>query len=938
MESEGTPRITPAAWARISAVFTEVHESPLAERPSRLAGLCGDDEAIRTEVESLLEADRVAGDFADGPSHHLCELVAGVIDPLPYQRLGPWELLELIGQGGMGTVYRARRADDEFRREVAIKVVSRGMNTDFVLRRFRTERQILADLAHPNITTLLDGGTTPDDLPYLVMEFVSGEPVSGHCESRSLDLRARVELIRTVCLAVGYAHERHIVHRDLKPSNILVNGNGSPKVLDFGIARILKPENEAESATTMGAQRLLTPQYASPEQFTGRPVSAAADVYSMGIVLRELIADTRNPWARSIDRGLQAVLQKATREEPDDRYPNATEFADDLGRWLRGETVRALRGATLYRMRCSLARNWRRAAAVAFVLAAGGAIWYGLRTPSAPPKIAPLTRLPGLEIYPNLSPDARQVVFSWNRTPEGQFDLYTQPISGGDPVRLTSDPHDEIGAVWSPDGRRIAFLRRHDARGLATVHVLSPGGGPERSLMDVYLNDHEEYDAEFGGFLAWHPSQPWMVVACEYGDDRGLWLVHTTSGEKRRLTSGRDVAPAFSPSGGELAFVRKSVGYAGEIYRIVLNRDLTPAGAPEVLTSQGEHNGSPVWHPGGKWLFYLHSLYSGDNSLFRVQPSRPGAVELLEQFNQPTLQLSNAVRDSDGSIRMSAVRGNDNSNVWLVRDPPDREPAPAPPFINSTREEFAAQFSPDGSHIALQSNRTGAAELWTFRSDGTDPRQLTHFGGAFIGGAEWTPDGKHVVTHARTDLGVQIFDIPADGGPARRLTDEMPGFMHPSVSRDGRSIYMRGALFGGALYRMPWTGGLAEELSPDATVMAVESFDGQSLYYTRNEAGNYSLWQIPVRGGVHRKVLDGLADQSAFRPVEDGIYIVARGRLPAIQFYDFRTRKIRNVTKLAKSYAWGLDVYPLTSGSPRTLLVILSDLMEMDLIRLENLR
>src|SRR5262249_17178299 len=159
----------------------------------------------------------------------------------------------------------ARRADDEFHREVAIKVVARGMNTDYVLRRFRIERQILADLTHANITTLLDGGTTPDGLPYLVMEFVEGAPITSHSDVRGLDLKARLRLFHAVCLALDYAHRKRIIHRDLKPSNILVTADGIPKVLDFGIACIVDPSESGNATLT---HRLLTPQYASPEQIT----------------------------------------------------------------------------------------------------------------------------------------------------------------------------------------------------------------------------------------------------------------------------------------------------------------------------------------------------------------------------------------------------------------------------------------------------------------------------------------------------------------------------------------------------------------------------------------------------------------------------------------------------------------------------------------------
>jgi len=342
MEPEKPGRATPSTWSRVSAIFGEVMEAPPAQRQARVEELCGSDEEVRREVSSLLEAHDAAGDFAESPSPLVSEWAGAIARASSYDRLGPYQLLEEIGQGGMGTVYRARRADEEFHREVAIKVVSRGMNTDFVLRRFRSERQILADLTHPNITTLLDGGTTPDGLPYLVMEFVSGEPITTHCDGRKLDLRARLALFHKVCLALEYAHQKRVIHRDLKPSNILVTSEEIPKLLDFGIARILDPGSDTESATTMITHRLLTPQYASPEQFRGEKASEAGDIYSLGVILWELVTGERpyrlsagaseedpeqpgvtasrsgKPWG--INRELESVLRKAVRKEPSERY------------------------------------------------------------------------------------------------------------------------------------------------------------------------------------------------------------------------------------------------------------------------------------------------------------------------------------------------------------------------------------------------------------------------------------------------------------------------------------------------------------------------------------------------------------------------------------------------------------------------------------------
>ena len=206
------------------------------------------------------------------------------------QRVGPYRLIREIGRGGMGTVYLAVRSDDVFQKRVAIKILDRGTHSASIVGRFRTERQILASLEHPNIAGLLDGGTTPDGSPYFAMEYVEGQPISDFCESRPLDTTGRLQLFRKVCGAVQYAHQNLIIHRDIKPANVLVTADGTPKLLDFGIAKLLNPELGAHAlAPTMIGAQLMTPEYASPEQVRGEPVTTATDVYSLGVLLYELL-------------------------------------------------------------------------------------------------------------------------------------------------------------------------------------------------------------------------------------------------------------------------------------------------------------------------------------------------------------------------------------------------------------------------------------------------------------------------------------------------------------------------------------------------------------------------------------------------------------------------------------------------------------------------
>jgi serine/threonine protein kinase/tetratricopeptide (TPR) repeat protein len=289
-------------WQKIEEIFDEAAEVPRIEREEFLNEACGGDIELRREVEALLAADDESNDFIESPiiaSNTLANLLPNNIEDsvAPHflgKRVGAYELVRELGRGGMGAVFLARRADAEFRKEVAVKLVKRGMDTDFILKRFRNERQILAHLDHPNIARLLDGGTTQDGLPYFVMEYVEGVPVHQYCDERGLSANERLTLFQSICAAVGYAHQHQIIHRDLKPNNILVTRDGVPKLLDFGIAKILNPELASDTlAPTLTGMRLMTPEYASPEQVRGDKLTTASDIYSLGVLLFEILTGQR---------------------------------------------------------------------------------------------------------------------------------------------------------------------------------------------------------------------------------------------------------------------------------------------------------------------------------------------------------------------------------------------------------------------------------------------------------------------------------------------------------------------------------------------------------------------------------------------------------------------------------------------------------------------
>ena len=288
--------ITPEQWEQLREMFRVAIEHEPQQRAAYLDQACDHNPALRAEIESLLASHDHANDFIEMPAfaNTLKVITELPVEQLAGQRIGQYKIIREIGRGGMGTVYLAERADEQYQKLVAIKVVRRGMDTEDILRRFRNERQILANLDHPNIARLLDGGTTDDGLPFLVMDYVEGMPVTDYCDHHRLTTNKRLKLFRMICAAVQHAHQHQVVHRDLKPSNILITTDGTPKLLDFGIAKVLNPELSALTVEqTLTELRVLTPDYASPEQVRGEKIKATSDVYSLGVLLYELLTGHR---------------------------------------------------------------------------------------------------------------------------------------------------------------------------------------------------------------------------------------------------------------------------------------------------------------------------------------------------------------------------------------------------------------------------------------------------------------------------------------------------------------------------------------------------------------------------------------------------------------------------------------------------------------------
>ena len=420
--------MTSERWQQVKQLFHDALEVEEGQRPAFLERACAQDAWLREQVEQLLAHDGEAVGFLEAPAFAAAQVQedGGGEGLAADQRVGPYRLVREIGRGGMGVVYLAERDDGEYRHQVALKLIKRGMDSDEILRRFRYERQILANLNHPNIARLLEGGTTEDGRPYFVMEYVEGQPIDRYCDEHRLSTTERLRLFLTVCAAVRHAHQNLVVHRDIKPGNILVTAEGEPKLLDFGIAKLLAAGDRAQAAASQTGRRAMTPAYASPEQVRGDAITTVSDVYSLGVLLYELLtgrrpyrvsgdtppaveraitdeeperpslavgrvepaADGDGPVAartaeslsavregsperlrRRLAGDLDAILLTALRKEPERRYASVEQFSEDIRRHLDGLAVAARRDTLGYRTTRSIRRHKAGVVAAGLVVA-----------------------------------------------------------------------------------------------------------------------------------------------------------------------------------------------------------------------------------------------------------------------------------------------------------------------------------------------------------------------------------------------------------------------------------------------------------------------------------------------------------------------------------------------------------------------------------------
>ena len=493
-----------------------------------------------------------------------------------------------------------------------------------------------------------------------------------------------------------------------------------------------------------------------------------------------------------------------------------------------------------------------------------------------------MTTYPGRQVSPALSPDGKQVAFSWDGEKGDNFDIYVKLVDSGTPLRLTTNPAEEGSPAWSPDGGRIAFLRFLGST--ADILVIPSLGGPERKLGTIM-------DREFSR-LSWSPDGSFLAFTDRTPNQNGIYLVSIESGEKHRLTApprgyDPDHFPSFSPDGKKLAFVRSGSFASEYIYVVPLSPSGQVGGDPRRLTSAPLFLEGLDWTPDGRNIVFAAGE-SGGFALWTI-PSAGGHPQRLAAAGQNGESPS----ISRHGNALAYARNVEDLNIWRMPGPDskDRRTPPAK-WIASTESDEEPQISPDGRRIVLTSSRSGNYELWLCDSNGHDCVQLTSLGGPHVGSPRWSPDSRWIAFDAPKAGKGDVFVISADGGATRLL---MPGaagnHIRPSWSHDGRWIYIGSNATGDwQVWKAPSQGGEAVQLTKQGGYEAFESPDGKFVYYSKYQAPG--IWRVAVEGGEETLFLDK-AGTSSFAVTRDGICFFDWKDVmhPVVQFYSFSSRR-----------------------------------------------
>jgi eukaryotic-like serine/threonine-protein kinase len=867
--------------------------------------------------------------------------------------LGHYQIIEKLGQGGMGIVYKAR--DTHLDRFAAIKVLPAEKVADPERkRRFIQEAKAASALIHPSIITIYDIDEA-EGIDFIAMEYVAGKTLDELIPRKGMRLSLALKYAVQIADALARAHGAGIIHRDLKPSNVMVDEHGLVKVLDFGLAKLTEavgPEAETAATRTGEGTVLGTAAYMSPEQAEGKHIDTRSDIFSFGSMLYEMLTgqrafrgDTRastiasilreepkpiSQVAEGLPREVERIVRRCLRKDPEHRFQNMADLRVALEELKEESDSGALESAGVAGKAVRGTFWWvggvTGMAVIVVALGIAGWFWLGRSHPTpteARLTAVPLTSYRGSESFPSFSPDETQVAFQWCQ--EGQkCHIYIKQIGVEPPFQLTNAAAGDYCPAWSPDGRFIAFVRVVGPKKVALI-VIPQRGGPERQLETWDVSKMS--DPLGGPYLAWTPDSKWLAFPYLEEEKRiwALFLISLDTGEKRRLTTPPvdvtgDTRPAPSPDGRILAFSRDSM-----LYLLQLGEGYKPQGEPKRADTGNLSNLGAVWTPDGREI-----VFSSGGALWRMEVSKPGKQVRVDLASDN----AGAPSISRSGKRLAYSVERFDTNIWRVDlEGPDRKPGKPVQLIFSTKPEYCPASSPDGKRIAFVSEQTGTAELWICDSNGRNHVQLTSLGAGGILGPRWSPDGQSIAFYAFIEKEKAVYVVGANGGTPQRLAAQSSA-MEPSWSRDGRWLYFAGS----GIWKIPSKGGEAIQVIRTEDVdIPQQSPDGKFLYFCRGFPFSSSVWRIPVEGGEEAKVLDSVHSSGGWAVRQEGIFFFTtpddRG-LSELCVYEFASGKTSKILRMEK----GIEGRIAVSPDGNTILYAQVDEAGSDLMLVENFR
>ncbi len=753
------------------------------------------------------------------------------------KKLGHYKIVERIGKGGMGEVYRAR--DTKLGRDVALKLLpDDSAKHPERVRRFEREARAVAALKHPNIVTI-HSVEVIDDQHFITMELVEGKMLSELVPGRGFSLERFFEIAIPLADALSSAHTKGITHRDLKPSNIMLDQDGRVKVLDFGLAKLFAPSSDRSqeaTATVVGDQGVTeegaifgTVSYMSPEQAGGKPLDHRTDIFSLGVVLYEMatgerpfqgdtpistissiLRDSPRPVTQhkaTLPRHLARVIGRCLEKSPDKRFQTARDVCNELEglqKEVESGDIEAVVSGTASREapRMPAGQAIRRSPWPWVGIATGAmaalvyfAFFRG--TPSAPELAVttlPMTSLVGFEMAGSWSPDGSFFAYSHSA---GSMDVFIVSSAGGDPVCVVENPADDLLPRWSPDNRWIAFTSNREQK--CSIYLVPPLGGGVQKLVDIGISPMDGAIYSTLGSFPWSPDGRTLYFTRRDEESRmAIWKIDLATRTEERLTDPprghNDFAAAVSFSGAQVAFCRSDLAHSTLF--------VMPAGGGELQPVWEEEVASLLvcWSPDGRSLIY------GSGGLWAVEVAtgRRRQLTTVDSFGGPVMARDGRILYETFSHQTDLFTQN--------LDGTEEER-----LTSHTHDNFGARFSPDGRRVAYSSTRTGNAKIWLLDLESRIERQLTQREGD-DGFPDWSPDGREIVFTSNEGGKTSLWVVAAEGGAARKLTDALPAMWRLRWSPDGKWIgFVANSEAGRALFAIPSQGGEVRKLLDDVS-------------------------------------------------------------------------------------------------------------------------